>query len=245
VQFYRLPPLPSVISLVPAEEQGDAHQLVSAATGLSLIVENFGLAVELFELSGQQAQLMTNALRERSATASQVFEDSESLRQKRRRYSGWQRIAARDGALQIDHMGKAIQSIRKHQHIIPTLRPLLDAKQFKISWKMFDNSFPNARLIRDAVAHSIYELAPTEKDSQSHAPQHVDIPGLATGSGIFITDSLFGNKYIITKDKKTASYEISRDSYVKLEAVRESFLHGFDNALAEVTKSWPKPSVSR
>ena len=138
-------------------------------------------------------------------------------------------------------MGKAIQSIRKHLHIIPTLRPLLDPKKFKLSWKIFDNSFPNARLIRDAVAHSIYELAPTEKNFRSHAPQQVDVPGLATGSGIFITDSLFGNRYVITKDKKTASYEIGKESLVKLEAVRESFLRGFDNALAEVTKSWPKP----
>ena len=92
-------------------------------------------------------------------------------------------------------MGKAIQSIRKHLHIIPTLRPLLDAKQFKLSWKMFDNSFPNARLIRDAVAHSIYELARPKRIFNLMGHKHVDIPGLATGSGIVITAIFLAIRY--------------------------------------------------
>lgn len=189
------------MSLVPPEEQGDAHQLVLAAMGLGLIVENFGLAVALFQLCAQQAQLVSGALKTAPAARGGTLTDRQTLRETRRKCSGWQRIAARDGAIQIDHMGKAIQSMRKHLHIVPTLRPLLDTKQFKVAWQMFHKSFPNSRLIRDAVAHSVYELAPTEKDFQSHMPRRIDIPGLAVGSGIFITDSLYGNNYLITKIK--------------------------------------------
>jgi len=72
-------------------------------------------------------------------------------------------------------------------------------------------------------------------------PDEIDIPGLAKGRGIFITNTLYGNKYIITKDKTVASYEISKATCDKLEAVRVLFIAGFDNARAEVVKNWPKP----
>jgi hypothetical protein len=106
---------------------------------------------------------------------------------------------------------------------------------------LFQSYFPNHRLIRDAVAHSHNELAPSAGACRSQAPDEFDISGLAKGRGIFITNALYGNKYIITKDKTVASYEISETTYAKLESVRVRFIAGFDNARAEVVKDWPKP----
>lgn len=230
-----LPTLNSVVSLVPQPEIDDAWQLVSAAIGMEQFVENFRLAVELFdlcELEVQQANYGVNAAR----TVPDNFADGETWRQRRRKFRGWQHIASRDGAIQIYHIGKTMQSIREHLRGVPTLCTLLDIQQFRTAWKLFESYFPNFILIRDAVAHSIYEIAPTAKDFRSQAPEHINMPGLATGSGIFITNSLYGNKYLITKDKKVASYEISHASYAKLASVRTRFLRGFDNARAEVAR---------
>jgi hypothetical protein len=56
-------------------------------------------------------------------------------------------------------------------------------------------------------------MAPDTNVFRSHTPDEVDIPGLAKGGGIFITNSLQGNTYIITRGKEVASYEISEATY--------------------------------
>jgi hypothetical protein len=134
-----------------------------------------------------------------------------------------------------------MQSVREHLINVPTILCLIDKNKARTAWKLFESYFPNFILIRDAVAHSHYEMTPTAAAFRSHVPDNVDIPGLAKGAGLFITNSLHGNNYIITKDKKIASYQISATSHSRLESVRTQFLGAFDNALAEVVKGWPKP----
>ena len=102
-------------------------------------------------------------------------------------------MAARDGALQIYHTGKIITKVVGAQlNNIPHIRCHVDTEKFRDPRRSFLSTFPNYELIRDAVAHSHYELACSAAKFRSHAPIRLDIPGLATGSGLFVTDSLFG-----------------------------------------------------
>jgi len=137
-----------------------------------------------------------------------------------------------------------MEKVQRQLINVPTIHRLVDSPQLRAAVKLFQSYFPNWRLIRDAVAHSHNELAPSAGVFRSEAPDEIDIPRLAKGRGIFIANALYGNKYIITKDKTVASYEISEAMYAKLESVRARFIGGFDNARAEVVKDWPKPPPS-
>jgi hypothetical protein len=236
-------PLNSIASLVPRAEFGDAWQLVSALIGLEQFTQAFGIAVELFDFSALQLQRARDE-RDTVSAASGSY-DHEVWRRERQRFSGWQHLAARDGALQIYHMGIVMEKVQGQLHNVPSIRQLVDSSELRTAVKLFQRYFPNYRLIRHAVAHSHSELAPSATAFRSQAPDEINLSGLARGRGILITNALHGNKYVITKDKTIASYEISDATHAKLEAVRLRFISGFDAARTEVVKDWPKPPLSR
>jgi hypothetical protein len=235
-----LVPLNSIASLVPKSEFDDAWQLVSTLIALEQFTRAFRIAVDLFNFSALQLQ---RAREDRySESTASGFYDYEAWKEKSQRFSGWQHIAARDGALQIYHIGILVEEKIKGQlNNVPTIRRLVNSSQLRTAVKLFQSYFPNYRLIRHAVAHSHNELAPSANAFRSHAPDEIDVPGLVKGRGIFITNSLYGNTYILSKDKTVAFYEISEPTYTKLESVRMRYIAGFDNARAEVVKGWPKP----
>jgi hypothetical protein len=236
-----VPPLNSILSLVPEVERGDTWQLVLAVTGLERFVQDFRAAVDLFNFSALEMH-RARSERDLARAASGSAVDGLNLwKENSTRFGAWQHISARDGALQIYHMGIVMEKIKGQLNNVPTIRPLVDSSQLRTTVRLFQSYFPKYRLIRDAVAHSNIELAPSAGTFRCQAPDVIDIPSLAKGRGIFITNALYGNRYIITKDKMVASYEISDASYAKLESVRARFIAGFDNARAEVVKDWPKP----
>ena len=103
-------PLNSIASLVPKTEFDDAWQLVSALIGLEQFTQAFRIAIELFDFSAFQLQ---QARDERdTARAASGFYNYGLWREKSQRFVGWQHIAARDGALQIYHMGIVMEKIR-------------------------------------------------------------------------------------------------------------------------------------
>jgi hypothetical protein len=231
-----------MLSLVPEEERDEGWQLITSLFGLEQLTDAFKIAVQLFNFAGSE---LARARNERNAPVAELGADPHRIwKEKSAILFGWQHMAARDGALQIYHIGKIITKVIGAQlKNVPHIRCHVDSDKFKRATRLFLSSFPNYELIRDAVAHSHYELASSASKFRSHAPDRIDIAGLATGSGVFITNSLWVNKYIITKDKKVASFEISEASYAVLESVRTQFITGFDNARAEVAKNWPKPGA--
>jgi hypothetical protein len=228
-----------MMSLVSKPEEDDASQLVSALHGLEQFAQAFRAAVELFNFSSLQIRRSRDEWNEALSTSG--VDPYPLWKQRSTTFVRWQNMAARDGALQIYHMGAVMESIKGQLKNVPTILPFVDSQKLRNVSRLFRSYFPNYKLIRDAVGHSHYEIAPNAKGFQSHAPDEIDIPGLAKGQGIFVTDCLYGNKYIVTKDKKVASYEISQPTYAKLESVRAHFIAGFDKARAEVVKDWPKP----
>jgi hypothetical protein len=234
-----LPNLQSIASLVPEQEFDEAWQLVNGLLGLERISGEFITAVELFEFSGTEFQRSRDT--REGERAESGFYDYALWKDQSQRFSGWRHIAARDGAMQIYHFGTTMTKIRGQLYKIPTILPLIDVKTLKSAVKNFTAKFPLYVLIRNAVAHSIYELAPSAAAFRAHAPDDLNVPGLAKGRGIFITHCLYGDRFMITKDKQIAEYTISRATHSEIELVREEFVSGFDRARSEVAKDWPKP----
>jgi hypothetical protein len=227
--------LNSIASLARIVEFDEAWQLVVALIGLEQITRAFLSAVELFDFSGLQLEEARS--RRASEAAANGFYDYYAWKETSQRFAAWQHMAARDGALQIYHFGKAIEKSRGQLNNVPSVRAFVDLRKLRTAARLFVSYFPNHALIRDACAHSLYEFAPSASAFRSHAPDAIDIPGVAKGRGIFITNTICGNRYIVTKDKKVASYEISKSTYGNLEAVRVYFISGFDQARAQVSKN--------
>jgi hypothetical protein len=220
-------PLPWLARMVPGPEQSDARALLSAADALNRFVSNFNMAVRLFDMAAAEAQrLMVNP-----PYMSSRF---RSLHQDRlKTYNAWMHIAARDGAIQIYHLGAVMKSFKGSLCSSPTLTTLLDIPKTRMAIRLLESYFPNYELIRNAVAHSFYEVAPNAKCRQLHMVDHpIEISGFLSskGKGIAIADTIHGRKYIVTFEKKVASYEISDASYVKLKSVLTHFLDAFARA---------------
>jgi hypothetical protein len=125
----------------------------------------------------------------------------------------WRQIAARDGALQIYHIGAVIGKFREHLRSSPTLQSLLDRQKLRNATKLFESYFPNYRLIRDSIGHSFFEVAPNAKGHQQHAVDSKELPRLSLnakpGKNVSIKDYPNGSNYVAIFENKVATYEIS------------------------------------
>jgi hypothetical protein len=228
----RLGNIQSIIQLASDADSDDARDLASALLGLEQITKDFRLAVDLFAYSAleiEKAKHKRGPLNSLDPNKNQAWKEQSAV------FYGWQHIAARDGAVQIYNVGRMIEMIKGRLKKLPEIRIYVDSDKLGRTVGLFRSCFPNYELIRHASAHSHYEIV-MENGSRSHAPEETDIPGVARGRGLFITNTLSGNRYIVTKDKKVAWYEISYATYEKLESVRTRFIAGFDSARIEAIK---------
>jgi hypothetical protein len=223
------PPFNAIAQLLQPDEFGTGWQLISATIGLSTFGDSFEMALELFDLGERNA----NSLRPLKRLLRQTDPFGKQLKDVRKSIEtahGWMHIAARDGAMQIYHCGAVMTTIKKNLYLAPTLLKHIDNTVMRNAVNFFKGHFPDYILIRDAVGHSIYEIAPTEAAFNKHA-----VPN----TSIFITGVVSGRNYIITKDHKQRSYELSRSSLDKLRRSVELFTSSFAPCLDEVTKDWP------
>jgi hypothetical protein len=217
-------PLTWLSRLVPDAERNDARALLSSVDALSRFVRNFKMDVKLFDIaSTEQCRLMVGGppditLRKTSGENLDI-------------YSAWAHIAARDGAIQIYHLGAVMRSIKSALYSSPTLDKLIDKPKTRDATKLLERYFPNYELIRNAVAHSFFEVAPNVRLREKHTVDHIDIPEfISHGKNVAIADIINGRNFIVTFKKKVASYEISDASHAKLESVLNHFLEAFDQA---------------
>jgi hypothetical protein len=166
--------------------------------------------------------------------------------------NAWANIAARDGAIQIYHLGAVMRSIRRALRASPTLLSLTDLTKMRTAVRLLNSYFPNYELIRDAVAHSFYEVAPDAAGHRRHTVHHAKGygEGVSEGAGFAISDSLVNRNYVVTfrprgaDTAKIASYEITAASIQKLVSVREHFWSAFEPAREAYRRSKPKAPPS-
>ena len=120
------------------------YALVCSLIGLEQFTQAFRRAVELFSFSTCQLQRAREE-RDKARAASGSY-DYGSWKQKSEQLTGWQHIAARDGALQVYQMGIVMGKIRSELNNAPTIQRLVDPSALRTAAKCLQRSFPNYRL---------------------------------------------------------------------------------------------------
>lgn len=151
--FFHNIPLSWLSSLVPETEKDDAWVLLIATESLDGFIRDFEMAVQLFDMASVEMQRV-------------MTEHREASRNKMWMYSAWTRIAARDGAMRIYHLGAVMKAIRASLHVSPALLAMVNISKTRTAMKLLESYFPNYELIRNAVAHSLHEVAPTSEFSE-------------------------------------------------------------------------------
>jgi hypothetical protein len=139
----------------------------------------------------------------------------------------WQRVACRDGAMQLYHVETVMRLIGKILKAAPTLQATADHRQRRAALKQFAASFPRAKLIRDAVGHSFSELSLND-GIERHIARKADVGGVLSLTGrVQISDTIVFREYVVTIAGKVHSYELSGENLAKLHRAYEVYLTSF------------------
>lgn len=135
----------------------------------------------------------------------------------------WELIAGRDGAMTIWDFARATHLVSKNLEKCPTLAMLVDRPRYEKCLAQFQQDFPNAKIIRHAVAHPS-DLYGAPKDAASNS-----FTGEFNAHGIEIDandantvfDGISGRQVLVTIYGQIVGYELSDDSVQKMQHVRD------------------------
>ena len=137
----------------------------------------------------------------------------------------WPFFAAREGAMTILHFQETMRIISEQSlRLAPSLQAKVDHSILRQAKSLFRSFFPQARSIRDAVAHP-----------------EITGPAPAESRGIMIAHSLAGRRYVTDFMGKRLSYELSAKSLENLTTVKKRFFSGFDTVNALIRKEPSTP----
>jgi hypothetical protein len=232
----------SIILLIPEDERRETQHYLNAVRGLEDIVAGFGSALKLFEFCMQEglaANLKYSTMPFTSGHDPRIKFDLI------RKYGGWSHIAARDAAMQIYNLAVVMEKLRSNLYRCPALRNITNTELLKAAHKSVLGHFPNNRLIRDASAHSLYELMPNIRELDSHATDSPDgtVPGLKGDLINSVWFGLAGNSYTVTKDKRICTVQINAMTLELLRTASEMFFSGFDEAVEAARRDMMRRSL--
>jgi len=231
---YPASPGPFSVSLIPEQERPAVFHILDLLASLGRYERRFALALLLFE----------HCLAENSDLARQVEGGAlglGTLDAQTNTLSGWQTMAARDGALARYHFGQALHAIASSLKDCPTLRTYTNHGKLRLARKQFEAHFPSVTSIRHVIGH-IADFAATIGDKEKHSIRgpyketfgRVGIQVHDTAK-ITFSDNLYDHTYAVTYDGAVHTCEISSKTLRTLVAVRETTYSGFDAALAQQT----------
>jgi hypothetical protein len=146
---------------IPIAEHPALQHIVGLLTALAVQERNFRTAVLLFEASHQENSELANAVSSGVLDFGTLDRATDTL-------SGWQSIAARDGAMTIYHFGCTVEAIKASLPRCPTLNAGVDHSNLRMARKLFESHFPGYKDIRHVVAHTA-EFAATIDDKEIHS----------------------------------------------------------------------------
>jgi hypothetical protein len=191
---------------LPEVERDAAWQLSLAVNGLTKYVDAFEAALNLFD-----------------ACIPWTTERPDL----QRRFTAWQLLAARDGAMSLYHYSKILMG--SHFKNCPSLRAYVDHRSIRKSRQVFNSAFPHIGDIRHSIAHAA-ELRETREKIATHS-----FSGDATSIGISddvqgltISNSVFERRFTTTFEKKILQYEISGETLSSLRTITTLFISAFD-----------------
>jgi hypothetical protein len=208
---------------IPIAEHPALQHIVGLLTALAVQERNFRTAVLLFEASHQENSELANAVSSGVLDFGTLDRATDTL-------SGWQSIAARDGAMTIYHFGCTVEAIKASLPRCPTLNAGVDHSNLRMARKLFESHFPGYKDIRHVVAHTA-EFAATIDDKEIHS--HKGRLKISSDSGsvsMEVSDqsastqflgNLCDNTYFITFEGRIHKYEISHATAEKLVSVKK------------------------
>jgi hypothetical protein len=143
--------------------------------------------------------------------------------------SGWQKMAARDGALTIYHFGKTIDAIWQSLPSCPALMTLVNESALRQASKEFRTNFPRYEAIRHVIGHTAeFSATPAQKEAHSikgpwESP-HVKIFG---GARTQFSGNLYDRTYYVTFEGEVHGYEISMTTGDRLRDTKAKIHNSF------------------
>jgi hypothetical protein len=151
-------------------------------------------------------------------------------------YREWQFIAARDGALSIDHFFEAMSALGQSLRECRTYHDAIDQSVLREAKKKFLHEFKDYLRVRHSVTHAAEKTANSQKHSV-HGYTGVWSTGRSKHrvKGFVVIDSLVRRKYSNTWNGRIVSYRLSKRTFGKLCTVRDMIFDAVDAASNHVS----------
>jgi hypothetical protein len=221
---------------LPASERDAAWLISGQLISLDVFIKDFETAVELF---AEMASNPKSALRIEKPLKFSDSDNIETRMRKMRAHSEKRKaeflaltqegerqmhrgrvrmMAARDGAMTIFHIGKALQAINANLKLCPTLAGQVDSKILRAACKKFSTAFPKNEALRTAVAH-VAEFTQSPQQFQKIT---------AKIGGLFLNNLEGGDEFTTTSFKgERVSYHINNKSAALLREVVQDLFSAF------------------
>ena len=206
-----IPVTPTInLSRVPLNERLFARKCQENLSSMSKYVMYFEYAVRLFFYTSAYYTVPQLSLSVTPADLSQ-----------------WRLIAARDGAMSINHFAEAFDGVNFCTAPAQSqfLSDQIDRVERRKASVILRDKFPKFKAIRNAIAHAA-ELLKTPQSEEAHIVHGpLSIPGIIEAdvtSKVFIQDSFRGNTYFTTFDGEVQQYDID---YTSLQALQQALEH--------------------
>jgi len=214
---------------LPENEHEAARAVVSNLSNLKHFVQRLDDANTLFDLSESQYETLFTPPGE-DPPAIEVF----LARQRRNHARGnWQSMAARDGALTIYDFYRANQLTATLRPRCPTLFSFVDDSKLREANTLFESTFKDFGLVRQAAAHPGEVAATPEKrrDNESFDVQETigEFAAIRTigDVAVFVSQGLINRRYTSTMNGQYVGYELSKETVRALESVADLIFQAF------------------
>lgn len=214
---------------IPESEHPALLHLIELLGSLGQYERRFKHALLLFDLCANENHNLASQVEAGELSFAHLDAATNTL-------SGWQMIAAREGAMAIYHFGHALIAIAAGLNTCPTLMTFVDHAAFRLARKRFEAAYPKYDAIRHVVSH-VAEFSKTITERQKHSIKGV-FKALFGRVGIEMTDpaashqfsdNLYDRTYCVTYEGKVHSYEISEKTLNSLIDVRKQVYSAFED----------------
>jgi hypothetical protein len=225
-----------------AQDHDLAREIHDTFSMMTSYGDQFGAAVHLFDFSSYQcAALMTQMDGAVSVDMprDKLFREAarrQALRQefepRRRVFSEWMFIAARQGAICLFNLGKSMEGVRADLKKCPSLNALVDQEKVSEATRILRERFPRFEGIRHFVAHDA-EFSRSRESRTKHALRDAVRVGdfMEAGAANPIGQNLNGDEFLCSFEGKLVSYQINVESFQHAKAAILTMIGAFDAAM--------------
>ncbi|WP_342163087.1 hypothetical protein [Methylobacterium sp. SD21] len=153
----------------------------------------------------------------------------EEANERQNLVSIWQTIAARDGALTVQHIAVKMQQISSSIYNSPVLQKNVNHHTLRAATKLMDSYFPGSRDLRNAVAHQSELNKSIDATRNNSSIGSNDAAGIMNdGSAeLLINEAVYDGRLIQTKDSNIFTCAINTESLSTLVDAVSRFIGGF------------------